>query len=334
MNSSLPRIPGRLRPRPALLAPALLLGVIPPAPAVATPAVDRGKVYDLSWTIAVDTIPEGSAKAVVWIALPQERPEQQVSAVKVVTDHPWTTVVDPDFGNRMVRVTVTNPPASFTVTLGAQVAREPVDGPRPATLDAKARALYLRPEALVSLSPRVRALADSVGKDDRARYGYVMAHMTYDKTAPGWGHGDTERACDVGKGNCTDYHSLFMSLSRAENVPCVFEMGYPTVAAGETASVGGYHCWTWFYRNRAWVPVDISEADKHPEKTDFFFGHLDADRITFSRGRDVRLPGMQGPPLNYLPSGAYAEVDGKPFDGVTRAITYSVREAGETARHE
>jgi len=26
----------------------------------------------------------------------------------------------------------------------------------------------------------------------------------------------------------------------------------------------------------------------------FFFGHLDADRITFSRGRDVKLPGMAG----------------------------------------
>jgi hypothetical protein len=72
------------------------------------------------------------------------------------------------------------------------------------------------------------------------------------------------------------------------------------------------------------VPVDISEADKNPKKVDFFFGNLDSDRISFSRGRDVRLPGMQGPPLNYLPSSAYVEVDGKPFDGMVRSLSYDV----------
>ena len=71
------------------------------------------------------------------------------------------------------------------------------------------------------------------------------------------------------------------------------------------------------------MPVDISEADKHPEKASYFYGHLDADRITFSRGRDVVLPGMKGAPLNYLPTGAYVEVDGKLLEtGITRTISY------------
>mgnify|MGYP001764202499 CR=1 FL=1 len=105
-------------------------------------------------------------------------------------------------------------------------------------------------------------------------------------------------------------------------------MGYSTRPDGETNAVGGYHCWSWFYDDslKAWIPVDISEADKHPEKSEFFYGHLDADRITFSTGRDVRLPEMQGPPLNYLPCGAYVEVDGLPLTGgVTRTLTYTVR---------
>src|SRR5689334_13257313 len=151
--------------------------------------------------------------------------------------------------------------------------------------------------------------------------------MEDDRVAPGWGRGDSERGCDVHKGKCTDFHSLFMSLSRARGVPALFEMGYSTQAQGETAAAGGYHCWAWFYDDaaRAWTPVDISEARRHPEKAEFFYGHIDADRITFSRGRDVKLPGMRGAALNYLPAGAYVEVDGAPLnEGVMRLLTYTV----------
>jgi hypothetical protein len=121
-----------------------------------------------------------------------------------------------------------------------------------------------------------------------------------------------------------------MSLSRAQNIPTFFEMGYPTTPAGEVNKVGGYHCWAWFYDAKGWVAVDISEADKFPEKADYFFGRLDADRIAFSRGRDVKLPGMKGAPLNYLPAGGYVEVDGKPLDSVSRSLTYSVGGAMES----
>jgi len=39
----------------------------------------------------------------------------------------------------------------------------------------------------------------------------------------------------------------------------------------------------------------------------------------------VKLPGMQGPALNYFPAGAYVEVDGTPHAEVTRSITYTVK---------
>jgi len=285
------------------------------------------RTYDVSWTIRVENLPDGADEAKVWIAIPQELPEQRVSGLEVKTSSAWKLAEDPTFHNRVVVVTVPNPSAPFSVDLSARVERQAVAGPLPAELDPADRELYLRPEALVSLSPRIHALADSVGGTSRDRYDYVLASMDYDKTVPGWGHGDSERACDVGKGNCTDFHSLFMSLERAEGVPARFDMGYSTVDGGEKDKAGGYHCWAWFYDDGAkgWVPVDISEADKHPEKTDYFFGHLDAHRVTFSRGRDVRLPEMKGPPLNYLPTGAYVEVDGKPLDeGVTRTISYDV----------
>src|SRR3712207_7840796 len=46
-----------------------------------------------------------------------------------------------------------------------------------------------------------------------------------------------------------------------------------------TTRFRSYHCWAAFApAGRGWVPVDISEADKHPEMTDYYFGNLTADR--------------------------------------------------------
>lgn len=62
-----------------------------------------------------------------------------------------------------------------------------------------------------------------------------------------------------------------------------------------------------------WIPVDASEAWKHPEKKNYFFGahDHDHDRVQFTVGRDIRLdPPQQGEPLNYFIY-PYAEVDGK-----------------------
>jgi len=280
--------------------------------------------FDLAWTVKVEDVPGGSGDLKIWITVPLELPEQELADLEVKGDYSWEIVEDPDFGNRAVLVSISDPPNEVTVDLSARVRRYPVPAPQPASLSHLEEKLFLREEALVSLSPRLRALSDSIGSDHRARYDYVLSLMEYDKSVPGWGNGDSERACDVGKGNCTDYHSIFMSLCRAQGVPAVFEMGYPTLPEGEVDRTGGYHCWAWFYRDGAWIPVDISEADKNPEKTDFFYGSLDPDRISFSRGRDVKLPGMQGPPLNYLPSGAYVEVDGIPFHSLERSLTYQV----------
>jgi len=308
----------------SILGSALLLAALSSNAARAGEPDDHA--YDLKWTVRVEHVRPGSGEAKVWIALPQELQEQRVSRLAITTRYGKRIVQDPTFHNKVALITVPKPPESFVIDLSAHVVRSPV-GLRHAALTESQRDLYLRKEALVSLSPRIHALADRIGGTNRDRYNYVLSTMEYDKVAPGWGHGDSERACDVHKGNCTDFHSLFMSLSRAKGVPTLFEMGYPTQPQGETAAAGGYHCWAWFYDDaaRAWTPVDISEARKHPEKSEFFYGHLDADRITFSRGRDVKLPGMRGGPLNYLPAGAYVEVDGAPLtEGVTRLLTYTV----------
>ena len=96
--------------------------------------------------------------------------------------------------------------------------------------------------------------------------------MKYDKTGTGWGRGDTLWACDSKRRNCTDFHSLFMSMARSQGIPARFEIGFPIPAAKTSGEIPGYHCWSEFYLNRkGWVPVDISEAWKNQAKKDYYF---------------------------------------------------------------
>ena len=125
-------------------------------------------------------------------------------------------------------------------------------------------------------------------------YEYVVGVMSYDKSGKGWGRGDALYACDVRRGNCTDFHSLFMALARSRGIPARFTIGFP-IGKPKFGQVPGYHCWAEFYAGSEWVPIDASEAWKNPARHDYYFGHLDAARVAFTMGRDLELtPHQQG----------------------------------------
>ena len=57
-------------------------------------------------------------------------------------------------------------------------------------------------------------------------------------------------------------------------------------------------------------------------KKDFYFGGLDARRVLFSHGRNLTLaPKQDGPPVNLFIR-AYVEVDGTPYMGFDRKLTF------------
>ena len=136
----------------------------------------------------------------------------------------------------------------------------------------------------------------------RALYEYVLANMRYDKSGTGWGHGDTLYACNAKHGNCTDFHALFISMSRSQQIPARFEIGFSIPTDKHSGEIPGYHCWADFYtKDHGWVPVDISEAWKHSDQRQFFLGHWDDNRVQFSVGRDITLsPKQDGAALNYF----------------------------------
>jgi transglutaminase-like putative cysteine protease len=203
-------------------------------------------------------------------------------------------------------------------------------------LSDKEKKEYLAPDALVPTTGLPAELAAKVteGKTaplDKARaiYDYVFTTMRYDKTGTGWGRGDVLYACDAKKGNCTDFHSLFIAMARSQGIPARFEIGFPLPPDKHSSEIAGYHCWADFFEpQHGWIPVDISEAWKHPEKKDYFFGAHDANRMEFTAGRDLELtPKQDGKPLNYFVY-PYVEVAGKEYPNVSTAFSFADAEAG------
>jgi transglutaminase-like putative cysteine protease len=315
----------------AFLAIAAFLA--PASPAAAVPA---SRSFEATYVATVESVPAGLNRLEVWVPVPQDSPSQSVRNLKVDSPYPGSIRHEKEFGNSYYYFTTDQPRAgklevrvSFEADRQEVLAEHLVRASRNETPEDLRR--YLQEEQLVTLSPRIRELARRITTGNRtpeakahAIYDYVVNTMVYDKTTPGWGNGDTERACDVAKGNCTDFHSLFMSLARAEGIPARFIIGFPLKADAEGA-VPGYHCWAEFYLpGRGWIPVDASDASKATDakRRNYLFGNLDPDRVQFTIGRNIRLdPPPCAETLNYFIY-PYAQGDGHAITPVAIRLEY------------
>ncbi len=277
-------------------------------------------------------------KVRIWIPAAQSDAFQEVKIVSAKGDLPLKKTREPKFGNEIYFAeanSATQPELHFDVEYDVvrheRVALGPTSLMVPAVLSSRERNEDLQPDALVPITglPADLAVKVTQGKTEpldkaRAIYDYVFTTLKYDKTGTGWGHGDVLYACDAKKGNCTDFHSLFIAMARSQGIPARFEIGFPLPPDKHSAEIAGYHCWSDFYvEGKGWIPVDISEAWKRPEKREYFFGSHDVNRVQFSMGRDLRLsPPQDGKPLNYFVY-PYIEVDGQEYGNVSLAFSFA-----------
>jgi transglutaminase-like putative cysteine protease len=269
------------------------------------------RTFDATYTATIKDIPADAGVLTVWVPLPRNRAAQGISDVKIDSPYNWERFTEKEFGNEYAVARIPAPQTGeLIVRLNFRGTRNAVAVERIAnvTLSKSELSRALRADRMVTLSPRVKKLADEItaGKTttmDKAQaiYQYVMTTMKYDKVIPGWGNGDTERACDIKAGNCTDFHSLFMSLARSEGIPTRFVIGFP-LPQGD-GKIPGYHCWAEFYvAGKGWVPVDASDASKSsdPAVRAMLFGNLPSNRVEFTMGRDLVLTPATAEPLNFL----------------------------------
>ncbi|WKV11549.1 transglutaminase domain-containing protein [Marivirga harenae] len=144
----------------------------------------------------------------------------------------------------------------------------------------------------------------------RAIYDYIIDNMRYAKNKK-YGTGDAVYACDSKTGNCTEFHSLFISLARTANIPARFAIGAGIPSDRDEGGIDGYHCWAEFYADEKWWPVDISEGNKYTALATYYFGRHPANRIEFTKGRDLKFePAPQSSPVKFMAYPIF-EVDGE-----------------------
>ena len=272
--------------------------------------------------------------------MPQTDQHQTVRVLQIKAPVKTRITHETEYGNQMIYAEIQNSApgkAEFSVeyeitrreySRGDYAQLERVDQ-QPAVVPAAMHRL-ISPDTLIPTDGKIRQLAIQVtGSQNgtvakaKAAYDYLVTNMRYDKTGSGWGRGDAVWACDAKRGNCTDFHSPFIGMLRADGIPARFDIGFPLPENSGKADIPGYHCWAEFYSPKiGWVPVDISEAWKARQKQDYFFGSVDANRVQFSSGRDITLsPRQNGPALNYFVY-PYVEVDGKPHDKLDKQFSF------------
>jgi transglutaminase-like putative cysteine protease len=293
--------------------------------------------FAFHYAFTVKNVPAGQ-RVRIWFPEAKSDTWQEVRIVSVKGDLPLKTARESKYGNEIYYAETSSPKTELHFNVEYDVVRHERIALRDAmphviraSLSSRERQQDLQPDALVPVTGLPADLAAKVAEGktqllDKARaiYDYVFTTMRYDKTGTGWGRGDVLYACDAKKGNCTDFHSLFIAMARSQGIPARFEIGFPLPPDKHAAEIAGYHCWSDFYVDgKGWIPVDISEAWKHPEKRDYFFGSHDVNRVQFSVGRDLRLkPPQEGKPLNYFVY-PYVEVDGREFANVDLAFSFA-----------
>ncbi|MBI4422172.1 MAG: transglutaminase domain-containing protein [Elusimicrobia bacterium] len=325
--------PGRVAGLSGVVALALALGLAAwtrPKPA------ESSALRTLELTEAVRLrLPPERRDARLWIPRLPSDPFQSAELLGVDSPWPHQEGADSEFKNPVLYFeAASSGSGKVEITLRYRVTRREQRGPEPQAEPVPS--VFLRPRGLVVIDDEIRRIAREATRGlreplekARALYRAVLGRMRYDTTGEGWGRGDVAYACKVGKGNCTDFHSLFIALAMAEGIPARFKMGYPVPEAAEGPVLKPYHCWAEFHvAGRGWLPVDISEAWKHPAKADYYFGGLDPNRVLVSTGREILLPGQKGRALNYLVR-PYAEIDGKPFYEIELERRYKEIKGGE-----
>jgi len=221
---------------------------------------------------------------------------------------------------------------------------------------------YLHANTHVQITPEIHMAARAaVGEEKnpvrqaRLLYDAVLDRVTYWVKFP-----DKMKASPVGSatytmengcGNCTDFHSLYAAMARSVGLP--IRMVYGSFLKGPLSGKDedqSYHCWIEFWAPElGWIPLDVAVADvfvddfqlneantrkvelttadgyqgPDPAMVEYYFGNLDARRVTWNRGRDLVLnPPAAAGPINAMPKG-HVEVDGQAHAGWTRKLTFT-----------
>lgn len=299
----------------------------------------KSRSLEFTYEVIIKDIPPGAQEVRIWMPALSENPHQVIEEMNLEPKDSALITYDQQYHNKIIYYSFKFPESPVMEIKAYYKVKRNEYSNKPTFISLAKAAIeeslsqYLSGNRLVTISPRIQSLAAEITKGKKtdidkayAIYDYIFQSVSYDKTIPGWGNGDTERVCLVKAGNCTDFHSLFISLARASGIPAKFVMGVPLPQDKREGEIPGYHCWAEFYEEKlGWIPVDISEAWKDKSKYHYYFGTIPKDRLELTQGRDIVLePAQNTEPLNYF-FYPHVEVDGKVFNQVTTTFKFKDR---------
>ena len=272
----------------------------------------------------------------VWLPLANGGDAQEIEDVRISVPGKYRRTHDRTHGNALVYFEAEADNAgAIPLSVEYLVKRREILAGSGEKVDPREAIKFLAPSRMVPVDGSItssifghqKPSAENSHEAAAQIYRAVNERMKYRKpSGMPWGQGDARWACDSKFGNCTDFHSVFIAAARDLKIPAKFEIGFPIPRDKQAAAVGGYHCWAKFVHDGRWIAVDISEANKHPELTDYYFGNLTPDRVLFTTGRDLMLdPPQKAGPVNFLVY-PYVEVDGKPHTKLTKKFRYAAVE--------
>jgi len=293
--------------------------------------------FQLTYSVKIEQIPKDTKELLLFLPVPESDRYQEVSDVKIKSAYAYSVYKDPEYGNSILKIQLSKEiPQVLELNLDLAVKRKAYSfqknhSDKETKISENNLERFLLPDRLVPIDGRIALEAQKVVPEKmtemqkaKAIYDYIVGTVEYDKSGTGWGRGDALYACDVRKGNCTDFHSLFIGMARASGIPTRFVMGFPLPEAQTQGELSGYHCWAEFYVEEfGWIAVDASEAQKHPEKKEFFFGGLDENRVAFTIGRDIKIdPEGSSVDLNYFIY-PYVIIDGREHPQVETKVKFT-----------
>lgn len=284
--------------------------------------------FDVTYRTEVHSLPRDAEQAHLWMPLPPSDDAQEVADLSITCPVRYEITSDVVYGNRMVHVKTGPQAAPFALESRYRIVRRRT-GAKREPLDRASARKYLRLSQRVRVTEEVEAFtrrvvggAERPVEVGRRVYDALIDLLTYDRQIEGCGLGDTAWIVKHRRGKCDDYHALFMAMMVSRGIPVRWEQGFPLpypsaggVSGGRlSGDCSGAHCWVSFYDpDLGWMPVDASEADKHPEMRDFFFGRLTPNRFKISEGRAITMSPQQGGDALPTFAYAYAEADGIPL---------------------
>lgn len=251
-------------------------------------------------------LPEIKGDARMWIPIASADDYQSVEMIKIDIPGKYELIRENEFGNTVLFAELGPENSKQTLQINYRVRRKEKGPYKDAAQDYKK---FLSADNLVPVGGRFQKIAeeaiiareaDTPLMQARALYDYIIDNMDYQKAGT-YGTGDANIACDIRTGNCTEFHSFFISLARSAGIPARFAIGASIPSERNEGGIDGYHCWAEFYAEGKWWPVDISEGNKYTPLATYYFGHHPANRIELSRGRDLVVePQLQNGPINFL----------------------------------